>query len=411
MSMPDNVELYQYSVDSVDILYANETVKIENVNVTGFTIENDYENNYFPIFKLNVLLKKTLYFSILKNKLDVKFRVRIQKVTTPRDSSISYYKDIINGIFTAFIDEDTPYLDKELDKRTYEVEDGVARLNFGTEYSFYLFKESDLNKSKIITDSVLKSCDMKNAITYLLATNKIDRVLMSPIENKEVYSQIILQPITLLGNLLYLDEQYGFYDNGSVIYFDMNVMYILNKKSKCTAWREKENKYCAFMIKTHVNPDSLSQGNYYNKTEGRYYINISRGNHTSSNISILNDQIEGNNVLVINPLTSETTKIHSDTKQRGSGTYKVVFSTYGNERSISKQKVSREEIQSVHMVTFGDFDIDSISPNKEFIFIFEDKAIGKEQGGNYRMCNNLIEFVKNGETFKITCNAQFKKQA
>lgn len=411
MSMPDNVELYKYVVDSVDVLYANENVQIETINVTGITIENDYENNYFPIFKLSVLLKKSLYFSILKNKLDVKFRIRIQKITTPRDSSISYNKDIINGIFTAFIDEDTPYLDKDLDDRASDTEDNVARLNFATEYSFYLFKESDLNKSKLITDSILKSCDMKNAVTYLLATNKIDKVLMSPIENKKVYPQIILQPITLLGNLLYLEEQYGFYDNGSVIYFDMNVMYILNKKSKCTAWRDKESKQCAFMIKTHSNADSLSQGNYYDKTKGIYYINISRGNHTSSNISVLNDQIEGNNVLVINPLTSETTKITSDTKQRGSGAYKVVFSTYDNERSISKQKVSREEIQNVHTVTFGDFDIESISPNKEFIFIFEDKSIGKEQGGSYRLCNNFIQFVKNGESFKISCNAQFKKQA
>ncbi|WP_171567710.1 hypothetical protein, partial [Brevibacillus sp. MCWH] len=196
--------------------------------------EKDYENDYFPVIRLDLSLTTELYHEIIENKLDVKFRLRFQKLVVDENDKVLFKKDVFNSIFTAFIDESTPFLSKkeyeEAKKTTVLDEKGQhnAALS-GNDVTFYLFNESDLLNSKKIISTVISSANMTQTLAYLLSSSGINKVLMVPLDNSSSYSQIIIPPLTTLGNLIYLDNQYGFYKTGSLIFFDTDCLYILDR--------------------------------------------------------------------------------------------------------------------------------------------------------------------------------------
>jgi hypothetical protein len=232
---------------------------------------------------------------------------------------------------------------------------------------------------------------------------------MAPLDNKDEYDEVILQPITLLGNLEYLEQQFGFYNEGATIFFDLDKIYIVPKKSACKAWKLNDYKQTVFNIKDSSNVSSLGPGCYNDIKGKKFFINVTPNNFTTYNQSVLTDHMDGNSMMVINPITASVDKIASDATQRGSGTYKILINKYNNKMSNSSEKSMIDESSSIVGVNFSDFDINAISTNKEFLFIFENKKINLASGGLYRMSKQFIEFIKQGNEYQIVGNCQLRK--
>ena len=71
---------YRYILSVCDILIPNkDTIRLNNPNILGFTIEKDFDNDYFPIFNLQLSLSQLQYYTILENKTTVRFKIRLEK--------------------------------------------------------------------------------------------------------------------------------------------------------------------------------------------------------------------------------------------------------------------------------------------------------------------------------------------
>jgi hypothetical protein len=414
--LPTSMRFYHYKVESLDIIFPSEGkhYPIEKGFIKSIMVERDYENDFFPVIRLDLSLDTAFYHKIIANKLDVKFRMRVQKYIYDTNNTLKVKKDVFNTIFSSFIDEGTPFLDK----KEYEEANKVALLDKngqnnttigGNDITFYLFKESDLINSKKIINTVITSANMTQTLTYLLSKSGLTGVLMVPLDNKNKYSEIIIPPLTVLGNLIYLDNQYGYYKNGTLIFFDIDCIYIIDRSGKCKAFRKGEYKKTVITVRNTINPHSLSPGSYDDSEKKTIYVNVDPRNVAVSNVAVIKDQTDGNNRLIINPAAGFTVNIKAKTVQRGAGTYKVLYNKYNNSFVNSSEQIKVESDNRVVNVTMSDIDIDAFTPNKEFTFVFEDSVINKQMGGNYRLVSSNFIFVKNGDYFKLNGTATFKK--
>lgn len=412
-NIPTKMNIYKYVIDSFKIILSTEIdpINIDKNHITSIYIEKDYENDHFPILKVNISLDTELYYKILDDKLNVKFHLRLQKIIKTDNNEYNFKNDVINDVFCPFIDDDTPFLNKDMYEKTKETENAnVSMSNKFNEYTFYLFKETDLNNSKKIINNIITEANLTDTITYCLYSSNIKNVLMSPLINKKIYKEILLLPISTLMNLLYLEQQYdGFYNNPALVYFDIDNIYIIDSGLESKAFRKQEPEQTVFTVHHSTNPDSFSSGSLELKDEKKYVININHNSITMNSRSIISDQIDGNNFIVINPNTGENSTIKSKATQRGEGTYKVLINKFNNKR-INDYLIKRKKEESNILNTIiSNIDIDSITPNKEFLFIFEDQNINKKHGGKYKLIKNICFFVKEGEEFDISLNCDFKK--
>jgi hypothetical protein len=250
---------------------------------------------------------------------------------------------------------------------------------------------------------------MTNVITYCLAASGISNVLMSPLDNKTSYSDILVPPLTTLGNLIYLEQQYGFYTAGALIFFDVDCNYILSATSKCTAWRNQEYKQTVFTVRDSTNADVFTPGSFVDDTEKRYYINITPKSINMNSDSVIADQIDGNNLIIIHPSSGNISTKKSKTTQRGEGTYKLLINKYNNDFCNNTALYKKGEASNILSATINDFDIDALSPNKEFQFVFENSQINNAYSGNYRICKCTFVFSKQGTDFMLLADTEFKK--
>ena len=411
-NIPNNTRTYKYTVDSMDILFPEEVepTKINTNFITGILLEHDFDNDYFPVFKLSVSIEPKIYFKILSNKLKVRFRLRMQKYAYDGNKDFQFKKDIVNTVFCVFMDENTPYFDETSYKESKLVErTGTTPRDLANVYSFYLFKESDLDNSKKIVNNVITNSNLTDTITYLLSTCGMKNVLMSPLQNKSIFKEILLPPLTLLNNLLYLNQQYGFYTKGALIFFDLLCMYIIESNSKCTAFIKEEYTRTVFNIKEVTNPNSFTPGSFIIEKEKENHINITPDSINIYSNSVVADQIIGNNFIIIDPKQGTVENIKPETVQRGVGTYQVLVNNYGNEYSNNDAKTRKIENNTVINVNISDFNIDAITPNKEFIFIFDNTKINSTYSGSYRLTKRIIQFKSEGNEFIMSGICEFKK--
>lgn len=407
------MKYYKYIIDSFDILLSEESepIRLSHSNITSIYLERDYDSSFFPILRVNVILDPKIYYKIIKEKLNVKFRIRLQNFIYDKDNIFEFKKDVINDVYCAFIDESTPFLNEELFNKNRETERSEKTpTTMNNEYSFFLYKEDDLNNSKKIINSVISKASLTDIIAYLLYSSNIKNVLMSPLKNNSLYNEVLLLPITTLKNLIYLEQQYGgFYNNPSLIFFDIDCLYVIDSSLESKAYRKKEFLQTILSICDPINSNSFTTGSIVNEEEQKYIININPDSLVINNNTILEDQLEGNNFIVISPSTGEIKTIKSETIQRGEGTYKVLVNKFNNPKSIDFLKKKKLEESTTVNISISNFDINALTPNKEFLFVFENPSINKEYTGKYRMSKNILFLEKKGEYFVISGSCDFKK--
>ena len=418
-ALPIETNLFRYIISSFKIDFPEEG-KQEDFNpnlIQSMVIERDYENDYFPVFRIDLCINTELYHKIIYYKKSVRFIIRLQKYIYENNKSGDkpIKKDVFNEVFIMFIDENTPFLKKDEFKKSSDLNSASATKGktpetIGeNEVSFYLFREKDIINSKKIVNTILTSSNVTDAIAYIVSSSGFNKVLMTPLDNSNTYSEMVIPPISLIHNIIYLNNQYGFHERGSTIFFDLDALYIIEKNYLCTAWRKNEYKDVIFMIRTSDKPEKISTGSYEDSKKKTYFINVFHENIQLNTSSMIKDQIEGNHRMLVNSLGGFTTNIKSSAIQRGSGTYKIMLNRYNN---LYMNSAERRRIESDSKITFvyvGDVDISMFTVNKQYTFKYEDSSINKDEGGKLRMVKSVFTFMSEGDYFKIEGQLSFKK--
>ena len=252
----DSIVRYRYSVDELYLLYEGESERhvLPRNRLLSFNIIHDFINNAFPIFKINLTLESSVYYKILKNKDTVKFKIRIQKYQIDTSGNkTSLYEDYINDTFSLILNDDDNDLQEETRKKMYPNGDEGELAAMVNDVEFFLFKSSFIKSTKSKINVILKDCSIQNAIGYISNEYNLSKLLMSPVDNREIYDYLLIPPLTCTQALKYIDSFYGIYEEGSVIYLDFNKTYILIFGKLASAYTKNEKKNTYIIIPEYGN--------------------------------------------------------------------------------------------------------------------------------------------------------------
>lgn len=403
-----NLETYKYNIQAIQLLLPDSSIiNLDTIRVSDMELTRDYDNYFFPIFKFTIALSIDDYYTIIENKTDIKMRVRIQY----RNSNKDYSKLLFNEIFSVYIDNNTPDLNKELRQRTNDVVSKSTNGNltdFGSSLELYLFREDYLNYNNTIINKIIKQGSMLDVITYLFYSSGIRKnVLLENFDNKNIYNEVLLPPMKLIQSLAYLENQFGFYNTYSTFFFDINYIYLMSKKSGCNVWKKGDIKTVVFHIFSGATEYNFVNGSYYENNQ--YHINITKDSFIIESNSVSRNAIEGTNRLMINSIDGTVDDITQSSIQRGKGNYKVIVNKYDNKFLANAEKNDNEDsnILSIQLV---DYDILNITPNKEYKVVFDDSALSKQYGGIYRLTSNISIFAKEGTEYTLKSSLELRKR-
>lgn len=397
---------YRYVITACDILIPNkEPMKLGIANILGFTIEKDFDNDYFPIFNLQLNLKNTQYYTIIENKTNVKFKIKLEKYAYNNESIVNYKETVFDTIFSVFIDDNSSFIDKSLYNKTEDMLGTVQNLN---KYDFYLFKDNDITASKKIFNRVVSRANMTDCIVYLLSMSGSNNVLMTPLENNQVYDDIIIPPTTIIQSLIYLEKQYGFYSHGALFFYDFDTVYFIDKRAECTAYRTGEYTSIITQIYKKMNPNSKTPGNYKDPKTKSYTLYVSHDSMRMLTASIVNEQIQSKDINVIDSKYDTSTVVSPNTQSRNA-TQSSIVNNFHNKYLNNMINNAKYENDNVLSIDVNDVDLCCFTPNKKFIVSFEDKESNEKHKGNYRLSNYVFTFKKNGEFFVTNGVIQLKK--
>ena len=155
---------WRYTVSEIYLLFPEEDpVEIPTERLTSMMILNDYENNLYPVFRIEIVLEASRYYKIIKQKNDVRFKLRIQKsFQTLGDEDWSLDQDYIQDTFDLILNDEDFDIDagfkEERASGNYEnvEEDDVDDL-FSTDnrFEFFLFKSSTIKAGRKTINKIL----------------------------------------------------------------------------------------------------------------------------------------------------------------------------------------------------------------------------------------------------------------
>lgn len=403
---------HRYLVNKMEIIFPGDldTYNVNIGSIAAITIEKDYDRDSFPVFCVSVNIPQVVWYNILQNKTTTKVRIRIDSFEDNRGMLIP--NPLIDDVFTIFTNENTPFLDKDLYDKS-KITDGSGEhsmTDFRQTYNLYLFNQTSLAGSKKIINEVIKSSDMQTLCSYLLSSSGFSKVLMTKMENTTVYKEIILLPISIIQNILYLEQQYGFYHYGATLFFDFDCVYLYKRKSGLSsANRKAEDKKTLIQVNKSINPYSFGPGSYLDSETKTYILNITKDKVTILNEAMIHDQTGGNKVTMVNTSSGGVKKVDPPTEQVGDGSSRLLYNAYYNPFIDKTLGYRLAELNWIIYVQFSDIDIRALGLNKLFTFKFEDNEIQKKYGGGYRIKKSLFSFIKQGEYFIVSGSSEFTR--
>ena len=398
--------MYRYRVQKIEVVIPGEEKPIRLLAdaVESIAIIKEFDLAYHPIFQLTMTLPPPVFQKIKDNKTNVQFRIKIYKLQMNKSNELIRKKSFLDDTFTIIMDSEADFRDQGTYNETNRLQgaspvsknEGVYnRGDYTLEYTFYLWKQSDLEAMRSTVNAVYKDCTVSTAIANILSESNINKVLISPLDNDKSYSEIRIPPMVLLKLPSYLETVYGLYFSGTCVFLDYRCLYFLSRNGVCDAHEEEEFTRTIFRVPKANRADKARIGTMEDIDNKFYYLFVPPDEVQITAPSNTNDMTHGNSVEIIRTNDSETTELTNVGQQKGSGNKRIVSDHYGNEFNKTVMVSDTVEMSRIAMVNTYDYDEDAFTPNKEFIIIFDDSKY-KDKNGFYRLVETKHVFVKRG---------------
>jgi hypothetical protein len=403
----------KYSI-SVEIIYSDNTVRtLKNAQILGLYIEKDYDKDYLPVIMIDLSIS-----SLDENKVDddTIFHVTIKQFYVEGGDINNERKSLKTFIDEKFhrIDYGTqPDVSEKFEKKIRASDglddDSLASYDLTSSVTYVLVKKSDLIMTKVLTNDVLVNCTMHDVICYLLTVAGCGKkVLMSSLTNTTNYSELLLEPRTFLEQMIFLENEFGWHTEGTYIFIDYDIFYIVRKGSTPTVWLKNEPKKVCFCINSLESSDKDSSGIIIQ--DNIVYVNTDDENYKMVDASIVEDQISGSNLILVNTTTGDSTTIESGTNtMSNSGTYVSKMYHGHNPYTIEQFKRMRKENDHIWDIVCNNSDIGFYTPQRLFTFLSDVTKINDALKGTYRISSMKSSFIKNGEIFDTSSTVRVKR--
>lgn len=418
----DKYQKWRYDVNELYILFSDGSqIPIHNHQVKSITISHLYEQNLFPIFRVELTLASTTYYKIIKNKNNVKFKIRIQKYYIGLDDSTkSLKRDWINDTYDLILDDDDYNSDEEIlkEKKKKEFDTVIDKtidedlFQVDNTIEFFLFKSDLVNKFNTIVNAILSDATINDGIQYIASKINLNNLLMTNSHNTNTYSELIIPPLNAKQAIKFLDTYYGIYKTGMLFYVDTiaNISYLLEYSGKCTAYQPDELHETNILIPLKTSKRTSDLGSLYRRGNTEKYFII--GDNTR--LSIRNETVSYNayastDAKVVDTFsgtitTSNTTATVKDTKS-----IKIIENNTENKWFSDIYNSLINAKNTVIDIPLADYDISAIAPNKSYKMVFEDSSLSSKYKKSWLLSEATHCFMKEGESFTLTTIVKLKQ--
>lgn len=418
----DRLLKWRYKVKDVYLIIPNsdDSYVIPTERLTGLSIEENYEEYFFPLLKVTLVLDSDLYYDILKHKNDCQLYFRIDKYYNEEAEEPSLCKNCIDDVFDLILDENTEDMlrslkeDENSSDYTSRVastsEDGLEGKN-NNGVDFYLFKSS-VEGTKKNVNKVLTKANVADAVAYLASVANLKNVVMAQPDNTTIYDELLIPPLSVLKALSFIDTYYGLYKKGSIIWFGLDYTYIIPYSGYCKAYVNNEKKITNIIIPKSTNTDHVSSlGTLVKKNDKKSnYIVADYSTLNINNESISNDYINANDIQVVDSYDEDSSTSESSAKSKKTNFIKIFENKTENPFIKTMYTAQTKAKSDVITVRLRDYDIAAISPNKRFNVIFEDSNYIKKYSGVYIIAGATHTFVLEGENLALDTILVLRKE-
>lgn len=404
----------KYKVEEAAIVFPDgKEHKINGrLDIPYIMMKKDFDNEQYPFFVLSVTISNKLYRKMKEVNDQLKFRINIRyaffdKGDVAIDTKVTDERPFINDTFYLFLDDTSPLNQDEVYKELEEhtpygaQEEDITDLNSATTIRIALYNQMAITVPKKLHKVVLHDVSVTDVMTYILQNFGFTKILMSPSSNGKKYDQFILPPEQLDYQLDRIANEYGLHDNGSLLFFDYDRLYITEKTPKCTAWEPNEVKRVYVVTIPVTENNALLTGAYEDKEANEIYLTTKT--QSIETVTMANEIASGSGILVINKRTgkAESFVIDGDsikaapkfTGKNGESSIKydktIVINT--GEDTITALKKRLNEKAYVWNVFLDSTMVDALKPNREYCMVFTDPDQAK-YNGTYRLVNLSAEF-------------------
>ena len=404
----DKTYLCRYKVPMMIFMLKNIKIEMDPSNIISIEKIDDYEQNIRSIIKVRLRIDMNKKIWLLKNKRDVRCKFELDKfgMDTEVEKNVLGDEIIWNNEFAIYFSDEDEAIDiKSLESRE-KVNLDKSNEKLSTEDYFesenmldiYLFEPNLLESSNKIFNEIFSNTILQNAVARMLTATKHKKVLMSKIENDTQYNELLIPANPLYKCLIYLDQYYGFYRKGAIIYYDVDTLYIINPNGKNTAKRKKEFPEVNFLINR---TDEAHPGNglTIKQKEKKYYVNLSELDIIPKKFSELKNETQGSKVKVV-PIDDIKIKEKEAKQSRSTQSNEMIkYLSSANSKYTDTIITARmEENECIMYISADNLDLSIFTPNKEFKLIFTETLKQQKYGKDRYRLAYAYHFIQKEST-------------
>ena len=415
----DVIQKWKYHVAEFKVFVNNKEYDLKT-RLKSFNISHNYETHLYPIFQVQVVMDSDVYYDIMKYKDTAQFHVRIQKYYRKLGKqNASLYRDYINDKFNLILDDSDFDVDKTIKEekniRDYKktkqstYNDLVFTDNI---IELFLFKKEYNEKMNMMVNELLQNATVSNAIQYLAGVSGLRNILMSIPDNTTEYSPLIIPPLKIKDAIRWIDTYYGFYKTGMLFYIDSisNIIYILKYDGKCTAYMSGEIKDVNIMIPKRSSKYTSELGGLYRyKNNDGYYIIANNSNMSIRNETVSYNMIDAMDAVVVDSYTGDISKLISNGETPDSRAVRVINNKTENKWYGDIYTTTTSSKSIVIDAHLGDYDTQSVTPNKRCKLLFQDSDLSRKYNGDYKIMQVNNTFNRDGADFQLNSIIKFKR--
>lgn len=412
------LKICRYILSDITIIFSNgKSETIPSKNISYFIRDRKFFENYLPILILKVNVSLDLYRKINSDP-DAKYKFNMNKMIIKNNvGQVNEYdgniKSCINTIFkNVNTDNNTPNLASELFEVKYDTDkdkrQDVEKDTIETE--LILFEYNSLDKYRTNTNKIYTDTNMFNILLKLMSDAGHDKCLISYPDNiGKLYNIIIPNNLTLLGALEHLQNIYGIYSTGFILFKDYDRSYLINKDTKCSAYQQNEYNRIYIKFNSQLSEDAVG----YGFTKDVLNMNYSIISSETPSVTNSNDNIKHlayNKLIAINTETGDKIEKVID-KDDDRNNLKIIDNKYNNKYAINSLMYNLELNKNTVSVKLKEIDIDLIKPNKEFYLNFNiNNKHARSLQGLYKLFQSIEIFEREtDDRFKNSTKIILKK--
>lgn len=395
-------KIYKYRIDACTLCINDVKSKIDVGTIQSFYIEKDYDNDFLPVFMIDIAMGAMNYQTILDAQDSAYFIFDIKILVDMGDNNFTEISDFLSGRYTILPINSTPFIEKEsyenMIKSSSYGEGEMNTTDFKNNYTFILERTVETLTTKQVVNKILTQTTMLDAVSYLLTKSGCSNVLMTIPDNTTVYNELPLLPIALINQLRYLNNYYGLYKEGAQIFFDMDRIYILRNNASCSAYNDTEPRNVSIYTYSSSLGNDYGKGSYTSVKTKFGYISVGMDQLTTKDLSSTGTQYYGNNTLLINNNGSaSTTQVENTVGDLNS--FNIITTSTHNQFATSERELRLKELKNVVTINTTNCDLRLLTPNKCFRVITSDTGASEKLKNRYRLVSVKSIFNREGIVF------------